>query len=70
MVSGEADLLTPPEHSRELVDKIPGAVQLCVRGGGHMLAQQAPHVVAAAIDQAISPRLPPPSAATGAADRG
>lgn len=59
VVSGEADLLTPPEHSRELVDKIPGAVHLCVRGGGHMLAQQAPHVVAAAIDQAISPHHHP-----------
>jgi pimeloyl-ACP methyl ester carboxylesterase len=54
VVSGEADLLTPSAHSRELVDKIPGPVHLCVRGGGHMLAQQAPHVVAAAIDQAIS----------------
>lgn len=59
VVSGEADLLTPPEHSRELVDKIPSAVHLCVRGGGHMLAQQAPHVVAAAIDQAISPHHHP-----------
>lgn len=53
VVSGSADLLTPPQRSRELADKIPGAVHVCVPGAGHMLAQQAPHVVAHAIDRAI-----------------
>jgi len=54
VVSGSADLLTPPAHARDLVARIPGAVHVCVPGAGHMLAQQAPHVVARAIDQAMS----------------
>jgi pimeloyl-ACP methyl ester carboxylesterase len=56
VVSGSADLLTPPVHARALAAAIPGAVHVCVPGAGHMLAQQAPHVVASAIDRAIAPQ--------------
>ena len=54
VLSGSADLLTPPAHARELAQQIPGAVHVCVPGAGHMLAQQAPHVVASAIDHATA----------------
>jgi pimeloyl-ACP methyl ester carboxylesterase len=56
VVSGSADVLTPPVHSQELAEQIPGAVHVCVQDAGHMLAQQAPHVVARAIDQALALR--------------
>jgi pimeloyl-ACP methyl ester carboxylesterase len=54
IVSGSADLLTPPAHSHQLAEQIPGAVHVCVQNAGHMLAQQVPHVVAQAIDQALA----------------
>jgi pimeloyl-ACP methyl ester carboxylesterase len=56
VISGSADPITPPVHSRELAAQIPDAVHVCVPGAGHMLAQQAPHVVASAIDHVIAPR--------------
>lgn len=49
VISGTDDLVTPPVHSRELAEQIPGAVHVYVPGAGHMLAQQAPHVIASAI---------------------
>lgn len=54
VVSGSADVLTPPEHSAELAAAIPGAVHICVPGAGHMLPQQAPQIVADAIEHVIS----------------
>jgi pimeloyl-ACP methyl ester carboxylesterase len=54
IVSGSADLLTPPVHGRDIAEQIPGAIHLCVPGAGHMLPQQAAHVVAGAIDHAIT----------------
>jgi pimeloyl-ACP methyl ester carboxylesterase len=54
VVSGSADMVTPPVHSEELAAQIPGAVHVCVQGAGHMLAQQAPRAVARAIDQAMT----------------
>lgn len=41
VVSGGADLLTPPVHGRDIAEHIPGAVHLCMPGAGHM-PQQAP----------------------------
>jgi pimeloyl-ACP methyl ester carboxylesterase len=41
VVSGGADLLTPPVHGRDIAEHIPGAVHLCVPGAGQM-PQQAP----------------------------
>lgn len=54
VISGSADVLTPPEHSVELANAIRGATHVCVPGAGHMLPQQAPHVVSQAIERAIS----------------
>lgn len=39
---GEADLLTPPEHAREIAAGIPGARLEIVPGAGHMLTMEEP----------------------------
>lgn len=54
VVSGGADPLTPPVHSRELADGIPGAAHLHVPQAGHMLQHEAPHVINRAIRQAMT----------------
>lgn len=54
VVSGGADLLTPPAHSRDLADAIPGAAHLHLRDAGHMLPQEASQVVNDAIRQVLS----------------
>ena len=54
VVSGGADPLTPPVHSRELADGIPGAAHLHVPHAGHMLQHEAPHVINHAIRQAMT----------------
>jgi pimeloyl-ACP methyl ester carboxylesterase len=52
VISGGADVLTPPAHSRELASGIAGATHVHLPYAGHMLAQQAPHVISDAIRQA------------------
>ncbi len=54
VVSGGADPLTPPVHSRELARAIPGAVHLHVPQAGHMLQHDAPDVIDHAIRQAMT----------------
>src|SRR6185437_16906913 len=54
VVSGGADPLTPPVHSRELADGIPRAAHVHVRYAGHMLQHDAPHVVNHAIRHAMT----------------
>jgi pimeloyl-ACP methyl ester carboxylesterase len=54
VVSGGVDPLTPPVHSRELAGGIPGARHLHVPHAGHMLQDEAPHVVNHAIRQAMT----------------
>ena len=58
IVSGGADLLTPPAHSAELAGAIPGAVHVHLPGAGHMLPEEAPQVLNAAIGQTMAPALP------------
>lgn len=41
-VVGEADLLTPPEHAREIVAAVPGARLEIVPGAGHLLGWEQP----------------------------
>jgi pimeloyl-ACP methyl ester carboxylesterase len=52
VISGGADVLTPPVHSRELAAEIAGATHVHLPYAGHMLAQQAPHVISDAIRRA------------------
>jgi pimeloyl-ACP methyl ester carboxylesterase len=54
VVSGGVDLLTPAAHAYELAAAIPGAAHVHVPAAGHMLPQQAPHVVNAAIRHAMA----------------
>jgi pimeloyl-ACP methyl ester carboxylesterase len=65
VVSGGADPLTPPVHSRELAGGIPGAAHLHVPRAGHMLQHEAPYVVNRAIRQAMT--IHPNAHAGGAA---
>jgi pimeloyl-ACP methyl ester carboxylesterase len=53
VVSGGADLVTPPSHSRDLAVGIPGAAHMHLPKAGHMLPQQAPHVINEAIRRAM-----------------
>jgi pimeloyl-ACP methyl ester carboxylesterase len=69
VVSGGADLLTPPVHSRELVRAIRGAAHVHVPHAGHMLQYEAPHVINQAIRQAMSIRAQR-SRGCGSAGRG
>jgi pimeloyl-ACP methyl ester carboxylesterase len=54
IVSGGMDLLTPAAHAYELTAAIPTAAHVHVPAAGHMLPQQAPHVVNAAIRRAMA----------------
>jgi pimeloyl-ACP methyl ester carboxylesterase len=49
VISGGADVLTPASHSKELAAGIAGATHVHLPYAGHMLAQQAPHVINDAI---------------------
>jgi pimeloyl-ACP methyl ester carboxylesterase len=63
VVSGGIDPLTPPVHSRELADGIPGAAHLHVPYAGHMLQHEAPQLINHAIQQAM--RIHPNAHALG-----
>jgi pimeloyl-ACP methyl ester carboxylesterase len=54
VVSGGADLLTPPSHSAELAAAIPGAVHVHLPDCGHMLPQEAPQVLNDAIRRTMA----------------
>lgn len=51
---GDADLLTPPEHSREIAAAIPGARFELIEQCGHMLTLERPDVVNALLRQWLS----------------
>lgn len=54
ILSGGADLLTPPSHARELAAAIPGAEHVHLPMAGHMLPQEASHAVTGAINNTIA----------------
>jgi pimeloyl-ACP methyl ester carboxylesterase len=54
VISGGADPLIPPSHAVELSDGIGGADHVHVPYAGHMLPQEAPHVINDAICQTIA----------------
>jgi pimeloyl-ACP methyl ester carboxylesterase len=45
MITGERDLMTPPRTARRIVDRIPGAELLVVKGGTHYTAVEYPELV-------------------------
>lgn len=45
VIVGDSDLLTPAEHSDEIVQRVPGAEHVIVRQGGHLLMLEHPEVV-------------------------
>ena len=53
VVSGGADMLTPPAHSRDLAAGIPGAVHVHLPNAGHMLPREASYVISDAIGRAM-----------------
>jgi pimeloyl-ACP methyl ester carboxylesterase len=57
VISGELDVMTPPSHSYDMAEAIPGATHSRVAAAGHMLLDEAPDVVNAAIADAITPEL-------------
>jgi pimeloyl-ACP methyl ester carboxylesterase len=57
ILSGGADLLTPPSHARDLAAAIPGATHLHLPTAGHMLLQEAADVVTDAISRTIATRI-------------
>ena len=57
IISGGADLLTPPSHARDLAAAIPGATHLHLPTAGHMLPHEAAHVVTDAISRTITARI-------------
>jgi pimeloyl-ACP methyl ester carboxylesterase len=50
VLSGADDLLTPPEHSEEIVRRLPGAEQVVVPDAGHLVMLEHPDVVTSAIE--------------------
>lgn len=55
VVCGEADLLTPPEHSREIARAVPGATLRLLAGAGHLLTMERPAEVAALLADWLRP---------------
>ena len=49
VISGSADILTPPVHGEEMAAAIPGATHLHLAHGGHMLLHEACNTVSDAI---------------------
>ncbi len=53
ILSGGADVLTPPSHARDLAAAIPGAAHVHLPMAGHMLPHEAAHAVTDAINNTI-----------------
>lgn len=49
VLCGDADVVTPPGHSREIADAVPGAELVVIERCGHMLTMERPREVNAAL---------------------
>jgi len=58
ILSGGMDLLTPPSLSREMASAITGSTHVHLPAAGHMLPQQEPHTVNAAVAEAVESVAP------------
>jgi pimeloyl-ACP methyl ester carboxylesterase len=65
VVSGGADPLTPPSHSSDLAARIPGAAHVHLPTAGHLLPQQAPNIINAAIRRVMRSSDPARAASLG-----
>ena len=54
VVGAERDLMTPPEHAREIADAIEGAEHVVVRGSGHLVMLEHPGVVTARLERLLA----------------
>lgn len=57
VVSGERDVVTPPEHSRAIVDAVPNARLVTVPAAGHMALLERPDLVDAALAELVDGAL-------------
>ena len=57
ILSGGADVLTPPSHSHDMAAAIPGAIHEHHPTAGHMLLQEAAHAVTDAIGRTFLTRV-------------
>lgn len=57
VLSGGADLLTPPSHAHEMAAAIPGATHVHLPMAGHMLLHEAAHAVTDAIGRTLETRI-------------
>ena len=57
VLSGGADLLTPPSHAHEMAAAIPGATHQHLPMAGHMLLHEAAHAVTDAISRTVETRI-------------
>jgi pimeloyl-ACP methyl ester carboxylesterase len=58
VISGTADQLTPEKYGKYLADQISQAEFVTITGGGHMMAQEQPRLVASVVAKFLH-RLPP-----------
>lgn len=45
VLNGDSDVLTSPVHSEEILDRLPGAEHVLVKGAGHIITLEHPEVV-------------------------
>jgi pimeloyl-ACP methyl ester carboxylesterase len=55
VVVGEEDVLTPPDHSREMATRIPGARLVVLPGAGHLSPLETPDAFNAALAGFLDP---------------
>jgi len=67
---GDADLLTPADHSLEIVDRLPGAEHVVVRQGGHLVMLEHPDVVTGHLLELIARSLRAAGKPSGPGKRG
>jgi pimeloyl-ACP methyl ester carboxylesterase len=63
---GDHDLLTPSEHSDQIVERLPGAEHVVVRSAGHLVMLEHPDVVTAHLEQLIERSLRSAASASSA----
>lgn len=59
VVCGADDVITPPEHSRELADAVPGATLVIIPAAGHMALLERPDLVDGPLEDLVAAAAPP-----------